>query len=102
MTATLPNVLVTTAGSSEEAVTAFGRERFDLLVSDIAMPGEDGYRLLSRVRAMPHGDLPAMALTAYARPEDRERALAAGFQSHCPKPVEPARLVSLMAALARR
>ena len=93
---------VTTAGSSDEAVAAFGRERFDLLVSDVAMPGEDGYRLLARLRALPHGGLPAMALTAYARPEDRERALAAGFQAHCAKPVEPARLVALMADLARR
>ena len=95
-------VHVETAGSSDEALAHFARTRFDLLVSDIGMPGEDGYRLLERVRAMPHGDLPAMALTAYARPEDRERTLAAGFQSHCAKPVEPARLMAMLAEMARR
>ena len=77
----------------------------DVLVSDIGMPGEDGFDLISRVRAMSPecgGDIPAIALTAYARPEDRDRALAAGFQRHVAKPVEPSSLAMAVATLARR
>jgi PAS domain S-box-containing protein len=77
----------------------------DLLVSDIGMAGEDGYEFLGRVRALgpaEGGRTPAVALTAYARPEDRERAAAAGFQDHIAKPVEPALLVARLARLAGR
>jgi signal transduction histidine kinase len=77
----------------------------DVLVSDLAMPGEDGYALIRKVRARPAergGRVPAAALTAYARAEDRVRSLAAGFQMHVPKPIDPADLVSMVAALAGR
>jgi len=77
----------------------------DVLVSDIGMPGEDGIDLITRVRALgPErgGNIPAIALTAYARAEDRARVLAAGFQRHIAKPVEPSTLASVVAALARR
>jgi CheY-like chemotaxis protein len=66
------------------------------------MPGEDGYTLISRVRALPSGEggqTPALALTAYARSEDRVRALAAGFQMHVAKPVEPAELLATIETL---
>jgi CheY-like chemotaxis protein len=66
------------------------------------MPGEDGYSLLRRLRALPPGsggDTPAISLTAHAREEDRERALAAGFQDHLPKPVNVAALVSVLRRL---
>ena len=74
------------------------------IVSDVAMPNEDGYSLLKRVRAdrsLRHVAVPALALTAYARAEDRENALAAGFQEHSSKPIDPARLVRLVLGLVR-
>jgi PAS domain S-box-containing protein len=77
----------------------------DVLISDIEMPGEDGFTLIRRLRQLPAergGEIPAAALTAYARPEDRMRALVAGFQIHVPKPVEPAELVTVVASLAGR
>ena len=75
----------------------------NVLISDIAMPGEDGYGLIRRLRASPDVTLrrlPAMALTAFARPEDREKSLAAGFQMHLPKPFDPAALISAVTSLA--
>src|SRR5439155_12922843 len=95
---------VLTAGSSDEAIEIAGRKRIDLLVSDIGMPGEDGYRLLERLRGLGpawNGNVPAMALTAYARPEDEMRARAAGFQLHCAKPLEPSALIAKVAGLVR-
>ncbi len=80
-------------------------ERPDVLVSDIGMPNEDGYTLIRRVRALGAergGNVPAVALTAYARAEDRMRAIRAGFQMHVPKPVEPAELITMVASLAGR
>jgi len=77
----------------------------DVLVSDLGMPDEDGFSLIRRVRERPAADggaVPAAALTAYARDEDRVRALAAGFQMHLPKPVDPADLVAVVASLAGR
>jgi signal transduction histidine kinase/ActR/RegA family two-component response regulator len=97
--------LVTAAGSTQEALAAIERERPDLLISDIGMPGEDGYELIRRVRAMParsDARLPAIALTAYARVEDRLQALRAGYQMHVPKPIELAELIAVAASLARR
>lgn len=96
---------VLTAGSSGEALKILKRERFDAVVSDIAMPGEDGYGFIRKMRALPAdagGETPAIALTAYARPEDRVRAIRAGFQMHAAKPIEPAELVAMVASLARR
>jgi len=80
---------VTVATNAVEAMEALERKPPDLLLCDIGMPGEDGYSLIGRVRALPPergGRVPAVALTAYARPEDGARALAAGFQLHMPKP----------------
>jgi len=96
---------VQTAASVEEAVTLLLSEPPDVLVSDIGMPGEDGYSLIKRVRALGPdrgGKVPALALTAYARSEDRVRAVAAGYQMHAAKPVEPAELITLVASLAGR
>ena len=76
----------------------------DVLLSDIGMPDGDGYDLIRSVRGMPPaegGAIPAGALTAYARAEDRRRALVAGYQMHVPKPVEPAELAAVVANLAR-
>ena len=96
---------VTTVATAAEALEAVRRLRPDVLLSDIEMPGEDGYSLIAKVRALPPGEggqTPAAALTAYARVEDRTRALRAGFQLHVPKPVEPAELVAVVANLAAR
>ena len=96
---------VTVVATASEAVDAVRRLRPDVLLSDIEMPSEDGYNLIARVRALgpdEGGNTPAAALTAYARVEDRTRALRAGFQQHLPKPVEPAELVAVVANLAGR
>jgi CheY-like chemotaxis protein len=68
------------------------------------MPGEDGYELIRKVRALPRelgGDIPAAAITAFARPEDRRRMLNAGYSIHLPKPVEPGELVAVVSTLSR-
>jgi signal transduction histidine kinase/DNA-binding response OmpR family regulator len=94
---------VRSAGSSQEAIESFDRDRPDVLLSDIAMPDEDGYSLIQRLRRHANGSaakLPAIALTAYAREEDRARALAAGFQLHLSKPAGPHDLVDAVARLA--
>ncbi len=96
---------VTTAASAAEALEAFQQSRPDVLISDIGMPVEDGYLLIGKVRALEAGlgkRVPAIALTAYARVEDRVRALTAGFQVHVPKPIEPVELVAVVASLAER
>jgi signal transduction histidine kinase/DNA-binding response OmpR family regulator len=94
----------TTASSPDDAMAAFERVRPSVLISDIGMPGEDGYAFIRRVRALPGsegGQIPAAVLTAYARAEDRRQALNAGYQIHVTKPVEPAELVAIVASLAR-
>lgn len=97
---------VQAAGSAGAAVELFRAGRPDVLVSDIGMPGEDGYSLLRRVRALEAEvggtPVPAVALTAYARSEDRMKAVLAGFQMHVAKPVEPAELLAMVASLAGR
>ncbi|HEV7904254.1 MAG TPA: ATP-binding protein [Pyrinomonadaceae bacterium] len=95
---------VTTAGSSAEALAAFVESKPDVLISDIGMPEEDGYELIGKLRTLEAGAgrIPAIALTAYARVEDRVRALNAGFQVHVPKPIEPAELVAVVASLTGR
>ncbi|WP_437878984.1 hybrid sensor histidine kinase/response regulator [Sorangium sp. So ce513] len=95
---------VTTAGSAAEALAALERERPDVLVSDLGMPGEDGFQLMRRVRALGAergGSTPAVALSALARAEDRARALHVGYQAHVAKPLDPAELVGVVAALVR-
>ncbi|MGE5866547.1 MAG: ATP-binding protein [Rhizobacter sp.] len=92
------------ASSAEEAVAQVLAHRPDLLLTDIGMPDEDGYALLRRVRALgPErgGDLPAISLTAFAGPEDRLRALEAGFAAHIAKPVEMPELIRQVASLMR-
>ena len=96
---------VTAASSAEEAFRLFKLEHPDVMVSDIGMPREDGYELMRKVRALPPdkgGNVPAVALTAYARAEDRLRALRAGYQMHVSKPVELAELVAIVASLGNR
>jgi signal transduction histidine kinase/ActR/RegA family two-component response regulator len=96
---------VTALGSASEALAAIQRDKPDVLVSDIGLPGDDGYALIRKVRALDEnrgGRVPAAALTAYAKDEDRHRAIAAGFQAHVPKPVELAELASVVASLAGR
>jgi CheY-like chemotaxis protein/two-component sensor histidine kinase len=96
---------VTAVGSAREALDAVSRETPDVVVSDIRMPGEDGYAFIRKLRALSPergGRTPAVALTAYPRVEDRARALAAGFQMHVPKPVQPNELAAVVAALAGR
>ena len=90
------------AASAAAAVEILAGTEVSVIVSDIAMPGGDGYAFLERVRAAPRTrDVPALALTAYARAEDRDRALASGFQAHIAKPIDPARLVVGVRALLR-
>jgi CheY-like chemotaxis protein len=76
-----------------------------VLISDIGMPGEDGYNFIKRARALLREKglhIPAIALTAYARAEDRMKAMLAGFEQYLVKPVEPAELITLVAILSRR
>jgi len=92
---------VTSAASAGEALDSFAREAPDVLLSDLAMPEMDGYELLRELRARPEAPrVPAAALTAYARAEDRRQALLAGFQMHVAKPIEPDELVAVVASLA--
>jgi PAS domain S-box-containing protein len=96
------HAIVVAAQSAAQALELLRKERPDVLLSDIGMPGEDGYQLLKKVRELPAsegGATPAVALTAFARSEDRRRALIAGFQLHVPKPVEPAELLTVVASL---
>jgi signal transduction histidine kinase/DNA-binding response OmpR family regulator len=90
--------------SAAEALEQFREWRPDLIISDIGLPVEDGYALIKKVRAVDEraGQVPAIALTAYATPEDRVRVLSSGFQMHIAKPVEPEELVTIIANLAER
>lgn len=93
---------VTPSSSVSQALTALTQGPFDLIMSDISMPGEDGYSFIRRVRQGNVQPLvPAVALTANARSEDKARAYAAGFQLHVAKPVDPADLVNRVARLLR-
>ncbi|HYE65170.1 MAG TPA: PAS domain S-box protein [Pyrinomonadaceae bacterium] len=96
---------VTAVASAGEALNALERLKPDVIISDVGMPDEDGYALIRKVRALlpeQGGQIPAAALTAYARTEDRARALSAGFQAHVAKPVEPTELIATVASLAGR
>jgi signal transduction histidine kinase len=91
-------------GSTPEGIEALKAWQPDVLVSDIGMPGRDGYELIREVRALSSehgGDIPAIALTGYARSEDRLKALSSGFQKHVTKPVEPENLAATIAGLIR-
>jgi PAS domain S-box-containing protein len=93
------------AGSAAEALDQFARVRPDVIVSDVGMPVVDGYSFIRQIRALPAelgGRTPAVALTAYARNDDAQRAFAAGYQMHVPKPVEPAQLATVVANLGGR
>jgi signal transduction histidine kinase/CheY-like chemotaxis protein len=97
--------VVRTCGDTRAAVGMLREWRPDLLVADIGLPEEDGYVLIQRVRNLPAdegGKTPAIALTAYARVEDRMRTLSAGYHMHVPKPVEPLELVTILGSLAGR
>jgi signal transduction histidine kinase len=98
---------VTAVASAAEAIDCLGRNGLlpDVLVSDLGMPDQDGFDLISKVRTLEPergGRIPAIALTAYARPEDRARALAAGYEMHMPKPVEPGQLSDALGDLVRQ
>jgi CheY-like chemotaxis protein len=95
---------VRTAGSAAAALDVLQREQVDVLLADVAMPGEDGYSLIRRLRAQGtagSAQVPAAALTAFAREEDRVAALDAGFQMHLAKPIDAAALVSAVSTLGR-
>lgn len=95
--------VVRAAGSASEALEMIKAEPPNVLICDIGMPVEDGYTLIRRVRSLPRdrgGTVPAAALTAYARSQDRVKAMQAGFQSHIVKPVEPIELLTVVATLA--
>ena len=97
---------VITAASAAEAIKEIEQRKPDVLVSDLGMPDQDGYELIKKIRNTESADhtarLPALALTAYAKAEDRVRALAGGYQVHLAKPVEPAEFVLVVANLAGR
>jgi PAS domain S-box-containing protein len=98
-------MVVTTASSAREGLELVRDLQPDILLSDIAMPGEDGLSLIRRVRLLPFdrgGRIPAAALTAYAGSEDRRKTLLAGFQYYIPKPVDPDRLLAVIAAMTRK
>jgi len=95
--------IVTAASSAEEGLRLAGRHSFDILLCDIAMPEQDGYSLIRSIRspADEKSRVPAVAVTAYGRPAEREIALGEGFDEYLKKPVEPAELISLVASMAR-
>jgi CheY-like chemotaxis protein len=97
--------LVFSSGSVAEALRVLEREHVDILLADIAMPGEDGYSLIRKVRALAStskATIPAAALTSFTGDDDEQRSLEAGFQLHIGKPVESRTLVDAVASLAFR
>ena len=96
---------VATAGSAQEALHALARWHADVVVSDIAMPGGDGYWLVREIRRLPDADrqrVPVVAVTAFGREHSKARALAAGFADHLQKPVDPEVLCQTVARASRR
>ena len=106
---TASGAIVVTAGSSQEALAAIGhsgdQERPHVIVSDIGMPKNDGFVFIRQLRSLKPergGRIPAIALTGYVNPEDRQRALAAGFDSHLAKPIDPVAIAEAVAVAARK
>ena len=95
------NAQIITADSVQQALSKYEKYQPDILISDISMPSEDGYDLIRKIRHNQIGksNIPAIALTAYAREEDKQQALAAGFDRHLPKPIEPFRLIESLLEL---
>ena len=96
---------VRTAISAAEALADCDEWRPDILIADIGMPVEDGYTMMKKLRSRENelgGHIPAIALTAYGRREDRLRALSAGYEYHVPKPVDPEELLTVVASLINR
>jgi CheY-like chemotaxis protein len=96
---------VMTANSVDDALSHFNGTAPDVLISDIGMPKTDGYEFIKKVRQFPSekgGEIPAVALTAYARSEDKTRALRSGFQTHLSKPIEMDELIRAIATVAGR
>jgi hypothetical protein len=92
-----------TAATASACLRITGEWATDVLVCDIGLPDDDGYGLLRRLRSQPEGaHIPAIALTAYTRPEDRARALAAGFTAHLSKPLNPESLLREISLAVRR
>jgi CheY-like chemotaxis protein len=97
--------IVTTATSAKAALEVIASAKPQALVADIGMPNMDGYELIRQIRSSPDAavrDVPAAALTAFARSEDRTKALQSGFEMHLAKPVDPGELVASVATLVRR
>ena len=95
---------MTSVGSAVDALAVLSHADVDVLLADIAMPGQDGYDLIRATRALPSARarrIPAAAVTACARDDERQRVLAAGFQQHLAKPIELDALVQTVATLAR-
>jgi CheY-like chemotaxis protein len=95
---------VTAVQSASAALASIQQAQPDLLISDIGMPNQDGYMLLDQLRALTAeqgGQIPAIALTAYARTEDSQRAQRAGFQKHLAKPIEPVQLIAAVSELIK-
>jgi len=93
-------IRVVVTANVQDGLAAFEREALDVVLSDLAMPGEDGFDLIRQIRRHPRGgELPAIAISAYARAEDRSRSLASGFQRHLAKPVNPADLFGALSEL---
>jgi hypothetical protein len=96
---------VLAVSSVDEVLTVLEQQLPDVIVSDIAMPGRDGYALIQSIRALSRergGGIPTIALTAYASKEDRERALRAGYDAHLGKPVEASELIEIIASLVAK
>ena len=97
--------VVRATASVQEALAAYDQSLPDVIVADIGMPEYNGYTLIGRIRARDrehHRVTPAIALTAYTTPTDRDTILSAGFQLHMPKPFEPDKLISAISDLARK
>lgn len=93
---------ITVASSAQEALLIFEQVAPDLIISDVGMPGMSGYELIQQIRTRPNGATPAIALTAYARDEDRHRALEAGFNDYITKPVDPLELIDRVQRYCKR